>query len=626
MGGGQAGLNGLRGMDGPFSIDYSSSRDRERGRSAPRLRQERCASRAPNHEKVQFDLETLPFLVGRRLMARIAPLLVGWRPYALLGVLCLALYLPGMSSIPVLDRDEARFAQATRQMLETDDFLHIRFQNEARNQKPGGIYWLQAASVSAFSDPRSTAIWPYRLPSLIGASLAVLLTFGLGRALLSEAPEGNAAAPRIALVAAVLLATSLGTMAEAHIAKTDAALLAAIVAGQGALGLAYVRARRGKPVGIDVAIAFWLAEIAAILLKGPVGPALALATAATLSIADRDTAWLRTLRPLAGLIATGLAIAPWLYAIEQATEGRFLADSLGHDFLTKLLGGQESHGAPPFYYLTLMMITFWPGSLYLAPALIRGWQRHEQPLVRFLLAWIVPAWVVMELIPTKLPHYVLPLYPALALLAAGTIAEGIDQAERVWARWTRRAVEALWVVVTVVIIGGALIVLPIRFGPGVDIAGPVTAAVLVILMTILLWRRPTPVASAATIAALSLTLTISVGIWVLPSLDRLWLSRGAALLIAGDPPPPGTPLVTLGYAEPSLVFLLGGKLRMTMVTNAVTELAGGGEALVGGREDAQFLQGLTAHGLEATPIGSIRGTDYSNGQRMVLTLYRVRPK
>jgi len=145
-------------------------------------------------------------------------------------------------------------------------------------------------------------------------------------------------------------------------------------------------------------------------------------------------------------------------------------------------------------------------------------------------------------------------------------------------------------------------------------------------MTILLWRRPAPVASAATIAALSLTLTISVGIWVLPSLDRLWLSRGAALLIAGDPPPPGTPLVTLGYAEPSLVFLLGGKLRMTMVTNAVTELAGGGEALVGGREDAQFLQGLTAHGLEATPIGSIRGTDYSNGQRMVLTLYRVRPK
>ncbi len=558
-------------------------------------------------------------------MARIAHLLVGWRPYALLGVLCLALYLPGMSTIPVLDRDEARFAQATRQMLETGDFLHIRFQNEARNQKPAGIYWLQAAAVSAFSDPGSTAIWPYRLPSLIGASIAVLLTFGLGRTLLSESPEGNPAAPRTALTAAVLLAASLAVMAEAHIAKTDATLLAAIVAGQGALGLAYVRARSGRPVSTGVAVIFWAAEIAAILLKGPVGPVLALATAATLSVADRDVAWLRALRPLAGSIVTVLAIAPWIYAIQSATEGRFLGDSLGHDFLAKLLGGQESHGAPPFYYLTLAMVTFWPGSLYLAPTLIRGWQRHEQPLVRFLLAWMVPAWVVMELIPTKLPHYVLPLYPALALLTAGAIAEGIGMAEQFWARWTRHAAEALWVAASV-IIGGALIVLPIRFGAGPDIAGSAAVIILVVLMAILLWRRSSSVASPATVAALSLTLTISVGIWVLPSLDRLWLSRDAAIMIARDPPPAGTPLVTLGYSEPSLVFLLGGKLRTSMVSNAVTELAGGGEALVSGREDAQFLQGLAARGLEATPIGSIRGTDYSNGQRMVLTLYRVGPK
>jgi 4-amino-4-deoxy-L-arabinose transferase-like glycosyltransferase len=558
-------------------------------------------------------------------MARIAPFLAGWRPYALLGALCLALYLPGMSTIPVLDRDEARFAQATRQMLETGDFLHIRFQNEARNQKPAGIYWLQAAAVSAFSDPESTAIWPYRLPSLIGASLAVLLTFGVGRALLSDAPDANAAAPRTAAIAAVLLAAALSTMTEAHIAKTDAALLGAIVAGQGALGLAYTRARSGKPVSARIAALFWAAEIAAILLKGPVGPALALATAATLSIADRDAAWLRALRPLAGSIAAVLAIAPWLYAIERATEGRFLADSLGHDFLSKLLGAQESHGAPPFYYLVLTMLAFWPGSLYLAPTLIRGWQRHEQPVVRFLLAWIVPAWVVMELIPTKLPHYVLPLYPALALLAAGVLAEGIGQGERVWARWARRAVEALWVAASV-IIAGAMIVLPIRFGPGTDIAGLASAIVLIVLMTLLLWRRPAPIAAAATIAALSLAVTIPAAIWVLPSLDRLWLSRDVAALVAQDPPPAGTRLVILGYTEPSLVFLLGGKLQLSMVASAVTGLAGGSEVLVSGREDAQFLQGLAARDLEAQPIGSVRGTDYSNGQRMVLTLYRVGPK
>ena len=81
--------------------------------------------------------------------------LLGVRPYALLVGFCLFLYLPGISTIPPLDRDEARFAQATRQMLETGDFLRIRFQDEARNKKPAGIYWMQAAAVSALSRVRA---------------------------------------------------------------------------------------------------------------------------------------------------------------------------------------------------------------------------------------------------------------------------------------------------------------------------------------------------------------------------------------------------------------------------------------------------------------------------------------
>src|SRR5438067_12858751 len=159
------------------------------------------------------------------------------RPYALLTGLCLLLYLPGIAAIPPLDRDEARFAQATRQMLETGDFLRIRFQDEARNKKPTGIHWLQAAAVSAFSQPAATTIWPYRLPSLLGAIAAVLLVCGFGAALFREAAD-PLAARRIGLIAAAVLASTLGLVAGAHIAKTDAALLAAIVAAQGALGVA----------------------------------------------------------------------------------------------------------------------------------------------------------------------------------------------------------------------------------------------------------------------------------------------------------------------------------------------------------------------------------------------------
>src|SRR5205823_13037158 len=136
------------------------------------------------------------------------------------------------------------------------------------------VYWLQAAAVAAFSAPASVAIWPYRLPSLLGAMAAVLLIFGLGTALFSSGEEG-AAARLTAFFAALLLGTALGTIIEAHVAKTDAALLAAVVGGQGALGLVYVRARTGRPVTPAGAALFWVAETAAILLKGPPGPVLA---------------------------------------------------------------------------------------------------------------------------------------------------------------------------------------------------------------------------------------------------------------------------------------------------------------------------------------------------------------
>ena len=558
-------------------------------------------------------------------MPRLSPWLASWRPYALLGALCLALYTPGMTAIPVLDRDEARFAQATRQMLETGDFLHIRFQNEPRNQKPAGIYWLQAAAVRAFSTPEANAIWPYRLPSLLGAGLAAMLTFGFGRAVLRESGEPDEVATPTAVIGAVLLACAIGTMAEAHIAKTDAALLAAIVAAQGALGVAYVRSSFGKSVGLGIVAVFWLAEIGAIFLKGPLAPALAIVTAATLSIADRDVRWLRGLRPIAGLIVTVLVVAPWLYGIQRATEGRFLADSLGHDFLSKLVGAQESHGAPPFYFLLLAMITFWPGSLLLAPALIQSWQRHEHVVVRFLLAWIVPAWVVLELIPTKLPHYVLPLYPALALLVAGALMTQPSPAQPAWTWWTRRIVEVLWIGVTLAI-AVALIVLPLRFGEGFSIAGLAGAGALVALMVVLMWRRPGAAGTTAIMAAMALALTIPATLWVIPGLDRLWLSREAAAAVDRYGLPGGAPLVALGYDEPSLVFLLGGRVEPAMMPAAAAALSGGGEALVTGREDAQFQQGLRARGLVAQTLATIRGTDYSNGQRMVLTLYRVGPK
>jgi len=542
----------------------------------------------------------------------------GWRPYALLTLLCLALYLPGIAALPPLDRDESRFAQATRQMLESGDFLRIRFQDEARNKKPVGIYWLQAASVAALSAAQSNAIWPYRLPSLFGATAAVLLTFALGRALV-----GSGAA----LLGAALLAGSLGLVVEAHLAKTDAMLLATAVAAQGALGIIYSRARRGgAPAPWPWALLFWAAQGAGLLIKGPVTPLVGLLTAGALSLADRDARWLRALRPLWGVPLMLAMAAPWFIAITAATNGAFLGDAVGHDLLGKLVGAQEAHGAPPGYYLLLIAASFWPGSLLLGPALAWAWQQRAAPAERFLIAWVVPFWVVLELVPTKLPHYILPVYPALALLA-GRAVLALGEGAVMRRRWLDGIVIALWAAVSLAL-AAALALLPGRFGQGFDLVGLVAAAILLNVagwLAVAAWRG----GPALTAGAVALALIVFAPAFhrIAPGLDRLWLSREAAAMVARYRPPPDAPVAAVGYHEPSLVFLLGTGTRFLAPDAAAQYITDtrGAAALVSDGDDDSFRRALHARGWEPRAVERVDGLDYSNGQRLTLTLYTGMP-
>src|ERR1700720_4387727 len=142
------------------------------------------------------------------------------RSAAFLAICGLLFFLPGFFNIPPIDRDEARFAQATKQMVETGDFVDIRFQDEVRYKKPVGIYWLQAAAVetaSALGLPRAQVrIWIYRVPSLIGAIGGVLLTYWPALAFLTR---------RGAALAALLMCSCVVLGVEARLAKTDAMLL-----------------------------------------------------------------------------------------------------------------------------------------------------------------------------------------------------------------------------------------------------------------------------------------------------------------------------------------------------------------------------------------------------------------
>src|SRR3954454_22615838 len=334
-------------------------------------------------------------------------------------LLCAALlFLPGFFTIPPIDRDEARFAQATKQMVESGDFVDIRFQDDVRYKKPVGIYWLQTVAVetaSALGLPRPQArIWLYRIPSLIGATGAVLLTYWTALAFVTR---------RGAIIAGLIICSSVLLGAEARLAKTDAMLLFTVVAAMGALARVYLSWQRGEdpehPPWTSPAI-FWTALAGGILLKGPLILMFVGLTILALAILDRSAAWLWRLRPVWGLMWTLLLVLPWFVAIFWRAGDAFFTNSLGGDMLSKL-GAQESHGAPPGLYLLLFWITFWPGAALAGMAAPAVWRARREPGAQYLLAWLVPSWIVFEAVLTKLPHYVLPLYPAIAILTVGAL-------------------------------------------------------------------------------------------------------------------------------------------------------------------------------------------------------------
>ncbi|HTH97872.1 MAG TPA: glycosyltransferase family 39 protein [Stellaceae bacterium] len=542
----------------------------------------------------------------------------GWRPWFLLILLCLTFYLPGMTTLPPVDRDEARYIQATRQMLESHDYLNIRFQDTARNQKPAAIYWLQSVAVSLVSSPEATSVWPYRSVSVLGAIVAVLGLFAAGSRLFDR---------RTGLVAAAFLASALVMVMEAHFATTDAVLLALVVLAQGLLARAYIGHRRGESFGFGAATGFWVLQGASILVKGPMLPALSALTVIVLVILDRRAAWLKSLRVLWGLLIVAAIVLPWLYLMQKATNGAFLHASIGTDFLGKIDSGQQSHGAPPGYYLLGSQVTLWPATLFEGLAILWAWRNRRLPATRLALAWLLPFWIVLECVRTKLPHYILPVYPAAALLTARALLayaeEGFHPRSRAWI-----VVPAvIWSVVGLAIAGAALF-LAVHFDWNAGSCLGASLALAGLLATVWqFWRQHRAqhhIGSALLAVAGAALLVVPCFGMVLPSIAPIWVSREAKALVDVTRKP-GEKVGLVGYDEPSLVFLLGTDTPALEPDPAARDLGSGKVAmvLVEQRRAQEFLQAATTSHVSLHPLGSVSGFDYSNGHQTTLTLYRT---
>jgi 4-amino-4-deoxy-L-arabinose transferase-like glycosyltransferase len=543
------------------------------------------------------------------------------RAAAVLLVFSLIAFLPGFFQIPPVDRDEARFAQATKQMLESGQYVDIRFQDEVRYKKPVGIYWLQAVAVKAGETvgiPRAhTTIWLYRLPSLFGAIGAVLLTYWTALAFVTR---------RSALLAALMMASSVLLGVEARLAKTDAVLLLTCVAAMGAMARIYLTCRRApeREIGWRQPAILWTALAAGVMIKGPLILMFVGLAAITLSIADRSGGWIWKLRPFAGFVWLLVLVLPWFAAIIAKSGDSFFVQSVGEDMLAKVFGGQEAHGAPPGLYFVLFWVTFWPGSILAGLAAPGIWQARREDGTRFLLAWLIPSWIVFEMVITKLPHYVLPLYPAIAILIAGVLEGGGLSTNR----WLLRGTAgwfAFPAIISILVIVGFMM---IGHEPGFAAWPFAAAAAIAGLFAWRLYEVDGPERSLLRGMVTSVLVALTVYGVMFPSLPALFPSAMVAdTLRAGDC---GKPKVasTGYYQEPSLVFLLGTETRFTDGAGAAEFLAKGScrFALIDARSERSFVQRGQAIGLHYALGSRVEGYNISIGRPVALTIFRSTEK
>ncbi len=546
--------------------------------------------------------------------------------------LSLLVFLPGLAGLPVIDRDEARFAQASVQMAETGDLLDIRFQDDTRYKKPAGIYWLQTAAIKIFAKPGERKIWAQRIPSVLGALLAVLATYWGAARMIGR---------RGAVIAAGMLALSALMVFEAHIAKTDAALTGLAACCLGALA----HLRHGG--GAKSAWVFWLALGASIMIKGPVVPILATLTLVTLAVWERKNVWMKKLLNWPAILVFLLIWVPWAVMIWIATDGAFFAESLGKDFGGKLVSAQERHPGPPGYYVGFIWITLWPSCLLLLPAFgfairaIKNGKGSDAPVVkamRLCIAWVVPYWLLIELMPTKLPHYALPLFPALCVMAGAAALTLLAIKEF---SVLRRINAAIFLLVGAVLIG-AVMAAQSYYGPEgiteslyVYIIGGI-AGLLVIIAAFALWLSKVKIALIS--AGLSaLVMSVATYQFILPNLTQLRVADQIAAAFRTEnitlPRRGGPDVVSPHFTEPSLVYRLGKDINVTDKVDLLDmDIFAKGRIILldlkreGAKAQQEAIEAAASRAkLCLKTAAPIKGFNYSKGDSVEIVMLRTMP-
>lgn len=357
----------------------------------------------------------------------------GWKAWVILFLLTFGAAAPGVFLLPALDRDESRFAQASKEMLEEHNYILIQYQDELRNKKPAGIHWLQAASTALLTGPEARQIWTYRVPSWLAVALASMACFWAGTALIGR---------RAAFLGAALFGASLLLTSEGHISKTDGVLVFLTTLGIGALGRLYL----GTDKPGRMAFLVWLTVAASFLIKGPVTMMVVAFAGFGAFVWDRAAGggggdWWRPLVRWTGPALFVTLVLPWFLWIQAATDGAYIEGAVGKDLKDKFTGASEGHGGWFLYHLTHIPAWFFPATLLFVAGLTASVKQvagaaglNTAPLRRYGLAGLVILWLLVVL------NYTLAL---LAPFEAGSPAETLRSLKPLPA-WPFLFIAAVW--------------------------------------------------------------------------------------------------------------------------------------------------------------------------------------
>ncbi len=533
-----------------------------------------------------------------------------WVKAAGIALVVLCLYLLAISPTTLWDRDEPWYGRPAVEMLESGDYLVPRFNGEMWSDKPVLYYWFVAASIHLLG-PTAFAC---RIWSPIGTALSCLLTFAIGKQLLNA---------RVGLWAMIILATSLMVLGVGSMTLIEAVLLPILTATM----LVFIHAVITRPRWWHAALMGGLMGLG-MLAKGPMGlfplPSMVLILFAgrRMGLSVRRHAW----NILAALGIGAAIFLAWAIPVDRATNGEFLHAFFSYDVIGRTLHPLESHGGGFFrylpYYLVVLGAGFFPWILCLPGALsAAAGNRLGGPRVRaVLLSWIVPIPIIMTLAATKLPHYILFIWPGLALATAalivGTEPETRTPRDQRWLQWGG------WPFAVVAFgAAGALIVGPWFVAiPGLRWWGLASGAVLAALGVLVLRHlHANRLQTCAGMLVAGMVLVQGmVFLGVLPSLEAIKVTPAIAAAIttktARD-----VPVATYKFGEPSLNFYTDRAIEILRSEQAVldwTQKPGPGVLVLPRSE----LEALTQRKgvIELEPLASRKGFNYSKGRPVEL--------